>query len=101
MPPKTSSEAAPIKVKSIAQKRKAQEEKLADTPTTPSKRPKNSDFVPGEGGAASSPAKPITPSKYVINLNDWVLKVSPESYVNPTARQFFHEVKVCILTIQV
>jgi len=97
MPPKASSEAPP-KVKSIAQKRKVQEEKLADTQ---SKRPKNSDFVPGEGGAASSPAKPITSSKYLINLNDWMLKASPESYINPTARKFFHDVKVCILTKQI
>jgi len=92
MPPKASAKAVP-NLKSIAQKRKAQEEKLAEA-ASPSKRPKKTESGGKEKGGASSPAKPITPAKCVINLHDSVMKVSPETYINPTARKFFREAEV-------
>ena len=96
MPPKSNPKAAP-QVKSIAQKmaqkRKAQEDKQAES-LSPSKRSKKPDSGGDEKADASSPTKPITPAKSVINLHDAVLKVSPESYINPSARKLFKEVEV-------
>jgi hypothetical protein len=95
MPPKSNPKAAP-QVKSIAQKmaqkRKAQEEKQAESPT-PSKRSKKPDSG-GDEKTDASPTKPITPAKSVINLHDAVLKVSPEAYINPSARKLFKDVEV-------
>jgi hypothetical protein len=93
MPPKASAKAAAPNVKSIAQKKRTRDEKLTEA-ASPSKRPKKTEAGGKEKGGASSPAKPITPAKYVINLHDSVMKVSPETYINPTARKFFREVEV-------
>src|SRR2546423_4019334 len=92
MPPKASAKAVP-NVKFITQKRKAQKEKLAEA-ASPSKRPKKSESGGKEKGGASSPAKPITLAKCIINLYDLVMKVSPETYINPTACKFFREAEV-------
>jgi hypothetical protein len=99
MPPKASAKVAP-NVKSIAQKRKAQEEKLAEA-ASPSKRAKKSESGGKEKAGAPSPSKPITPAKCVINLHDSVIKVSPETYINPTARKFFREAEVLSCLVRV
>jgi hypothetical protein len=97
MPPKASAKVVP-NVKSIAQKRKAQEEKLAEA-ASPSKRVKKTEGGKEKAGVVSSPSKPITPAKSVINLHDAVIKVEPETYINPTARKFFHEAEVLSLLL--
>src|SRR5438270_11529965 len=92
MPPKASTKAVP-NVKSIVQKRKAQEEKLAEA-ALPSQCSKKTESGGKEKGGVSSSAKPITPAKCVINLHDSVMKVSPEIYINSRACKFFREAKV-------
>ena len=95
MPPKASAKVVP-NVKSIAQKRKAQEEKLAEA-VSPSKRAKKVDS--DKAGVALSPSKPITPAKSVINLHDSANKFAPETYINPIARKYFRaaEVHSCLV----
>jgi hypothetical protein len=100
MPPKASAKAAAPNVKNIAQKKRTRDEKLSEA-ASPSKRPKKTDSGGNEKGCASSPAKPITPAKCVINLHDSVMKVSPETFINPTARKFFREAEVHFFLVRV
>ena len=90
MPPKARGTAQTSKpLTGLQQKRKGREEKRAETPA---KRPKKTDPDAKEDALATP--KLTTPKKCVINLHDATMKVSPETYINPTALKLFSDVEV-------
>jgi hypothetical protein len=90
MPPKPRVTAQASKpLTGLQQKRKEREEKRVETSA---KRPKKMD--PDAKEDASATPKLTTPKKCVINLHDAVMKVSPETYINPTVRKLFRDVEV-------
>lgn len=91
MPPRAHATSHSLKPASLQSKRKEKD----DPHTEPSaKRPKKVTSVM-EKGDAMPHTKPITPKKCVINLQDAVMKVSAETYINPTAHKLFNDVVVC------
>jgi hypothetical protein len=97
MPPKARASSQGFKGTPLQSKRKQKEE----TPSEPTpKRPKKNASATKEKSDAIPLSKPITPTKNVINLHDAVMKVNPDTYINPTARKLFGEVTVRSPVIQ-
>ena len=97
MPPKSRSTGQPLKPTSLQAKRKEKEDQRGEPAA---KRVKKTGPVAKEREDAPPLAKPITPKKCVINLQDAVMKVSPETYINPTARKLFRQVLVASLQLK-